>query len=121
MAAGDGYASSDLQRALKWASLIDSPQHSAESAAELSEIRTKIAADGEWACEREWRIFTVTSMRIKEVGRPGDEQYRVTVSCGLQEFSCQTPTVERAYKFARLYARLIAAGFASVGPPWAED
>jgi hypothetical protein len=120
LAAGDGYSSSDLQRALKWAELIDSPNHSNESAAELAEIRTKVEAGGLWKQDVEWRIFTITSMEIKEVGRPGDEQYLVTVSCDRQVMSCQAPTIERAYKFARLYARIIAEGFRSVGPPWAD-
>jgi hypothetical protein len=120
LAAGDGYASSDFQRALKWAVLIDSPKHSSQSAAEIAEVRAKIEADGLWEQDVEWRIFTVTSMAIKEVGRRGDEQYLVTVSCDRQVMSCQAPTIEQAYKFARLYTRLIVEGFRSVGPPWAD-
>jgi hypothetical protein len=86
---------------------------------DASAIRSSIEVRGYWETQDEWRISTVTSKRIEKTDRCGHVAYHVRVSCD-HEFSCYTPTLERAIEFLGIYEKLIMDCFWTVGwPSWA--
>jgi hypothetical protein len=86
----------------------------------ISSVRKKIAEEGVWAAEREWRAFTVTYVRIERTHEADKYQYHVEVKCQGQRYKCTSPDLERACFFVYVYCQLIDVGFNAVGAPWFE-
>ena len=83
------------------------------------EIRASIEEKGYWEDFVEWRISTVTEMRVEQVERDGKQWYKVRVACD-HEWVCHCPTLERAVEFLCIYERLMADLFWVEGwPSWA--
>jgi hypothetical protein len=83
------------------------------------EIREAIEKNGFWEGCFEWRIFTVTEMRVDPVEREGKIWYQVKVKCD-SEHICQCPTIERAVEFLGVFEKLVQDLFWSLGwPSWA--
>jgi hypothetical protein len=84
-----------------------------------SEIQASIEEKGYWEDFIEWRISTITEMRVEPIERDGKRWYKVRVACG-HEWVCYCPTIERAVEFLSIYERLLADLFWAVGwPSWA--
>ena len=71
----------------------------------------------------EWRISTVTEMRVHPIKNPLDQHgpkwFEVAVKCD-SEHICRCPTVERTVESLGIFERLVADLFWSVGwPSWA--
>jgi hypothetical protein len=91
----------------------------AKKARSVEQIEAAIRDKGYWEDFVEWRISTVTSMRIEPVERDRKRWYRVQVKCDA-EFICHCPTVERAVEFLGVFERLTADLFWTLGwPGWA--
>ena len=82
----------------------------------VREIKAAIEEKGYWEDFVEWRIFTVTEMRIEPVDRDGKHLFKVRVACDY-EMLCYCPTVERAVEMLGVYERLIVDLFWTLG--WA--
>ena len=95
------------------------PAHDPQSAVELEKIRESVAETGTWSEHEEWRISTYFDNKIEREEINGRLWFKVSVACDMQEFSCQCPTLEKAYMYAKLYQHLIIYQYYSVGPPWA--
>ncbi len=92
---------------------------SAKNEKRVREIKSSIEEKGYWEDFVEWRIFTVTEMRIEPVERDEKRWYKVRVVCD-HEWICHCPTVERAVEFLGIYERLLADLFWTSGwPSWA--
>lgn len=86
----------------------------------VNAVYEALAADGFWEEHNEWRISTVTSMRIEPVDRSGTRWLKVSVSCDA-EMVAHCPTVERAVEFAGIFERLHQDLMWTVGwPSWAS-
>lgn len=89
----------------------------------LREVQASIDAQGFWEEFVEWRISTVTMLRIERVRKrvlnEDADWYRVRVHCDM-EMTCECPTVERAVEYLGVFERLIADLFWTLGwPSWA--
>jgi len=84
----------------------------------IDDIETQINQNGYWELKDEWRISTVTVMRIEQVKMNNIINYKVSVKCD-QEFTCVCPVLTRAIEFLELYEDLIQKTWASNGwPSW---
>ncbi len=81
-----------------------------------SEIQASIEEKGYWEYFVEWRISTVTEMRVEPVERGGKQWYKVRVACD-HEWACHCPTIGRAVEYLGIYERLMADLFRTVGWP----
>jgi len=115
-----GHELSPLQEAIVIAVASWEPRGEPASAKTLARVKDDIARDGRWSEQEEWRISTWFDSEIitKDVG--GHAWFKTTVTCDGQTLSCESPSVERAYGFMRLYQQLIIDQFYSIGPPWAD-
>jgi len=85
-----------------------------------SEIRNALMGKGFWEEHFEWRISTVTHSKIQAVHEHDRDWFKVTICCG-HEFSCLTPTIDRAIEFLLIYERLTMDMFYNLGwPSWAS-
>jgi hypothetical protein len=81
-------------------------------------IQNVLAEKGVWEEFVEWRISTITELRIEIISKNDTTWYQVKVTCD-QEFQCCCPTLERAIEFMSIYESLIPELFASHGwPSW---
>jgi hypothetical protein len=86
----------------------------------LDEVRDAVERDGRWERHVEWRISTVTSMRIERTGESGYRRYHVRVECD-HVFSAHCPTLRRACEVADLYEQLMPSLWERFGwPSWAS-
>jgi hypothetical protein len=83
----------------------------------VSEIQDSIKEKGYWEESIEWRISTVTRMRVEPIEKDGKQWYKVQVECDY-EMVCHCPTIDRAVEFLGVYERLIADLFYTLG--WAS-
>lgn len=83
----------------------------------VREIQVAIEEKGYWEDFVEWRISTVTEMRIEPVEKDGKQWFKVRVACDY-EMICHCPTIERAVEFLGVYERLVADLFWTLG--WAS-
>ena len=83
----------------------------------VSEIQASIEEKGCWEESTEWRISTVTKMRVEPIEKDGMQWFRVQAECDY-EMVCHCPTVERAVEFLGVYERLITDLFYTLG--WAS-
>ena len=72
----------------------------------LEEIIKSIAEKGFWMASEEWRISTVTQMRIEPIEIYGGKYYKVSVKCD-SEHVCYCPTIERAAEFLGVFEQFI--------------
>lgn len=79
-------------------------------------VEAAIREKGVWEDWVEWRLATETALRIEPVEWNGQSAYKVTVSCE-SVMVCHCPTVERAITYARVFARLQADLFWTMGWP----
>ena len=84
----------------------------------VSEIQASIEDKGYWEESIEWRISTVTKMRVEPIEKDGKQWFRVQAECDY-EMVCHCTTIERAVEFLGLYERLIADLFYTLG--WASS
>jgi hypothetical protein len=99
---------------------LDQLSTKAKGQARVGEIKAAIAEKGFWEDFVEWRMSTVTELRIDLVQRDGKPWFRVRVACD-HEMICYCQTIERAVEFLCVYERLIADLFWTLGwPSWAE-
>ncbi len=86
----------------------------------VRDVAAAIERFGFWEDHVEWRISTVTTLRIDPEVTDGRRWYRVRVVCD-GEMTCRTPTIERAVEFMTVYERLTADLFWTFGwPSWAR-
>ena len=91
----------------------------ARNSKRIQEIGAAIQKNGFWKDFVEWRVSTVTEMRIEPVERNGKTWYRVKVKCD-SEHTCHCPTIERAVEFLGVFESLTHDLFWSLGwPSWA--
>jgi hypothetical protein len=87
---------------------------------DVSEIRAAIDSAGFWERHDEWRMSTVTSKRIERAELQGRKGFLVTAKCD-HEFTCHSPTLERAVEMLGVYDQLIVDLFWTLGwPSWAK-
>lgn len=87
---------------------------------QLPDIQQRLDERGIWEEFIEWRISTVTELRITAVLKDEVTWYQVWVNCD-QEFQCCCPTLERAIEFMSIYESLMPELFVSHGwPSWAS-
>lgn len=87
---------------------------------QLPYIQQTLAEKGVWEEFIEWRISTITELRIRTVLKNEVIWYQVRVACD-QEFQCCCPTLERAIEFMSIYESLIPELFTNQGwPSWAS-
>ncbi len=92
----------------------------ARESVRASEIRDAIQRQGYWEDHVEWRISTVTSMRVEPAEYYGQSGYQVTAHCDYR-FASWSPTIERAAEMLGVYERLIRDLFFALGwPGWAS-
>jgi hypothetical protein len=82
-----------------------------------------IEEKGHWVAFVEWRISTVTELKVHPIKNPVDKHgpnwFEVTVKCD-SEHICHCPTIERGVEFLGIFERLVSDLFWSVGwPSWA--
>jgi len=82
----------------------------------VGDVEAAIREQGVWKDWVEWRISTETALRIEPEEWNGKPAYKVIVSCG-SVMMCHCPTVERAITYARVFARLQADLFWTMGWP----
>ncbi len=81
-------------------------------------VSEALTADGWWETEFEWRISTVTMVRIEAIARDERRWYHVTVSTD-QESQCWSPTVSRALEYAGAFVSMHQDTFWALGwPSW---
>ena len=83
----------------------------------VNEIQASIEEKGYWEDSVEWRISTVTKMRVEPIEKDGKRWFRVQVECDY-EMVCHCSTLERAVEFLGVYERLITDLFNNLG--WAS-
>ena len=86
-------------------------------AGEKDAVLAALEDSGKWEQCIEWRISTYTETTISYEMLNGEKCFRVYVKCD-HEFSCLSPTIERALEMAGLYQQLIFKLFHQVG--WAS-
>ena len=92
----------------------------ARSLHRIADVRAAIDQRGFWEDFCEWRISTVTHLRIESFERESEKWFRVHVACD-HVMSTECPTLERAVEFLGVYERLIMDLFWTLGwPSWAE-
>ncbi len=83
-------------------------------------VSAAILEKGYWEEHEEWRISTVTTLRIEPVDKDGTRWSKVTVSCDAS-MTAHCPTIDRAIEFAGMFERLHQDLFWTVGwPSWAS-
>jgi hypothetical protein len=95
------------------------PDQNEHTAAELTVVRSSIDKNGCWEEWEEWRISTSFNSRIEREDIEGKTWFKVSVECDGQQFTCRSPSLEKAYLVSKFYRRVIVDQFYSVGPPWA--
>ena len=86
-------------------------------AEEKDAVLAALEKSGKWEQFIEWRISTYIETTISYEMFKDEKRFRVHVKCD-HEFSCLSPTVERALEMAGLYQQLIFKLFRQVG--WAS-
>ena len=81
----------------------------------LDAIRDAIEQRGYWEEMLEWRISTVTALRIERTAH-SEPRFLVRAECD-NKFETVCPTIERALEFLGIYERLIQDLYWTVGWP----
>lgn len=91
----------------------------AQTRGRLIAAREAIEASGVWEEHIEWRISTVTSLRIEAIQQEEGRWFKVSVRCDA-EMIAVCPTLERAVEYAGIFEYLHSDLFWTIGwPSWA--
>ena len=86
----------------------------------IEDVEKLIAEKGFWELRDEWRISTVTVLRIEKINDNGEIKYKALAKCD-HEFICFCPTIPRAFEFIEIYEDLIQKLWLSNGwPSWSS-
>jgi len=83
-------------------SYIDTLKNYKAKEEEIKEVEKEIAEKGFWEKSVEWRISTVTTLRIEPQHKNGEKWFITTVKCE-QEVMIPAKTIERAIIFSKVY------------------